>query len=53
MNFYWFSLILRGLKRLLQEKGFLEKPKENDLDDTYDIGMGDASAKEFDQKTKG
>ena len=27
MNFYWFSLILRGLKRLLQEKGFLPMPK--------------------------
>ena len=46
MNFYWFSLILRGLKRLLQEKGFLPKPKNDKLDDTYNIGMGDDDKKD-------
>jgi len=44
MNFFWFSLILKGLKRLLQEKGFLAMPKGQKVDETYLIGMGDASA---------
>jgi len=40
LNYYWFMLIIKGTKRLLEEKGILSKPKDpnyyKDLDE-YDL----------------
>jgi len=30
LNFYWFKLILKGLKKMLQEKGLLNKNEGDD-----------------------
>lgn len=33
LNLYWYKLILKGLKRLLEEKGILKKPEDQAYDD--------------------
>jgi hypothetical protein len=45
MNFYWFYLILKGLKRLLQEQGVLKKPAKFDDDSQYNFGVEDTKKK--------
>ena len=31
LNLYWYKLILKGLKRLLQNAGFLAKPDDDEF----------------------
>lgn len=47
LNFYWYSLILKGLKRLLQEQGVLSKPDNmNATDEIYNIGVESGGTQE-------
>ena len=46
MNFYWFMLILKGLKKLLQEQGILAKSDKPEKEDkTLDFGLDDDNGK--------
>lgn len=45
MNFYWFYLILKGLKRLLQEQGVLKRPVKFAEDEQYNFGVEDTKKK--------
>ena len=33
LNLYWFGLILKGIKRMLQEAGVLEKSNKKEFDE--------------------
>jgi hypothetical protein len=40
LNFYWFALIIKGMKRMLQEKGILSKGTKDEVDDEkYNFGF--------------
>lgn len=41
LNFYWFLLILKGLKRLLQEQGILAKNDNEKEDERLNFGLED------------
>jgi hypothetical protein len=41
LNFYWFMLILKGLKKLLQEQGILKKVENEKEDDRLNFGLDD------------
>jgi hypothetical protein len=46
LNFYWFMLILKGLKKLLQEQGILAKSDKPEKEDkTLDFGLDDDNGK--------
>jgi hypothetical protein len=49
LNFYWFLLILKGLKRLLQEQGILKKGENDKDDDRLNFGMDDSKAAKIEQ----
>ena len=45
LNFYWFGLILKGLKRMMQEKGIIAKKAGEKEDDRLNFGLEDSKEK--------
>ena len=42
LNFFWFFLILKGLKKLLQEQGILKKNENEKEDERLNFGLDDS-----------
>ena len=45
LNFFWFFLILKGVKKLLQEQGILSKNPNEKEDDRLNFGVEDGGSK--------
>ena len=49
LNFYWFMLILKGLKKLLQEQGILKKGANEKDDERLNFGLDDGKSAKIEQ----
>lgn len=50
LQFYWYALILKGVRRLLEERGILQKPNDSAYDD---LAQYETNAKTEEQMAEG